>query len=136
MSIKVALVISIVLHSLLFFKLSSVEPDKPKPPQKAKGKERPVKISFLPMSKTATKPCKEFYVGLGVSYSPITDEISEIAPNSPASHNDIRVGDLLTDLESYRNLPIGSKVQVTILRRGIIITKDVIINKICTLEKE
>lgn len=136
MSLTIGLLISLILHSVLFYRLSSVKPIPPKPPKKqAKGNSR-TKVRFIPIAKSGAKPCKKFYTGIGIMYDFLTNEVTDIALNSPASRNDIRVGDLLTNFETYKGLPIGSKVQVTIIRAGIIITKDIVINKICTTEKK
>jgi len=127
---KKTLILSLLLHLCLFLKVSDKKtPPKKKPKVAKSGRAR---IIFSETSFRGNKKCKRFYIGLGVSYSYISGEISDIAPKSPAYFNDIRIGDILGTFENYAKLKAGTSVEVVLIRNGITIIKKMKIDKICT----
>ncbi len=133
---KIAILISLLLHLFIFLNISKDTKKKPKPNPKHKiAKKTKVKIKFTDMTKVGKKTCSNFYIGIGISYSRLLWEVLDVAPGGPAYFADIRVGDILLTNEKYEDLKINTLVKVTILRNGITITKKLKISKICEREE-
>lgn len=127
---KKTLIISILIHLCLFFK---IQPKMTPPKKKSKiSKITRVKFRFIKSIPNGGKKCEHFYIGLGISYSLLTGEISDVAKGSPADFNDMRIGDVLGTVEDFMGLEVGTQVDVVLIRNGITIVKKIKIEKICT----
>ncbi len=79
------------------------------------------------------KDCEKFYIGIGITHWQMFHEISTVVPGGPADLAGIKVKDILTepDLEIKDVYPIGTTVNIGIIRDGIIMNIPVKVGKIC-----
>lgn len=95
-------------------------------------------MSFIKKLENYIGDCDNFYIGIGITHGFISNDVSEVVPGGPADKAGIKVGDVL--LNSKLNIkdafPIGTSVNIVILRNSIITTIPIKVNKICTRKIE
>lgn len=84
-----------------------------------------------------SRECEKHYIGIGITYSYLSNTISDIAPGGPADRAGIKVGDRLADpsMRIRNQYPIGTSINVAIIKDGRTVNISVKVDKICTSEK-
>lgn len=128
MRIWVAFLISILIHtSISLIEISEKSKEKPKPKPK-KSKQMKVKLQLA--DRVGTRVCNNYYVGIGIEHW--LGIIDLVQKGGPADRAGIRAGDTLVEDIYVGHLEPGTVVEVITERNGIIIIKNIKIEKICT----
>jgi len=124
------LIASLLIHaSILSYKTSKEIKKKPKPKV---SRHQEINVKFVDTSAVGRKSCPDFYIGVGVFHSYGNRVVTEVSKGGPADRNDVRIGDIFIKKPDYTALEIGTIINVKIIRNGIIIIKNIKVDKICT----
>lgn len=136
---SVSLLLSLALHAIVLWGLQIPKPT----PEKKKPKKHTVQVQIKKpddsndfiddtLSMDATVACPRSYVGIGFKYWTLTNEISEIAPNSPAERIGLRAGDVIISMTNTHNRSVGDVFSITIVRNERVFTFETKLEDICT----
>ena len=124
--------ISLFLHIFVAYKYKTLN-NKPAPPESERSGNSRGGIEDEKDSiwvNYGAVPC-EYYNGIGIQFTGLTNTVMYVAPNSPAHKAGIKIGDeLITDLWKM-NLEFGQKIDIVVLRDGKQLVFSVTIDRIC-----
>jgi predicted metalloprotease with PDZ domain len=135
-SLSVAIIVSLILHAVILM----IEPENPYKieEKKNKGSQEQTKIKIkqgkdkikISAYENSQEPCPKYYIGIGILQS--WGDVLEVAKNGPAYKAGIQVGDTLLSQIDISKLKEGEVIDVTISRKGIILSYKIKVERICT----
>lgn len=132
---KPFLIFSILAHLILVVSLPEVTEQEPEELVKQAGgedEEEKSSISFniKKYEEDANIDCIDYYVGIGVTMN-FMRQVIEIAKDCPAEEAGIQKGDVMVTLLDIDNLTPKQEITVDIFRKGVLLSFQVIVDKIC-----
>ena len=90
-------------------------------------------MNFIKKLEHYVGDCDDFYIGIGITHEFISSKISRVVPNGPADKAGLKVGDAMlnSNLNIKDTFPIGTSVNIVILRNGITTVVPIKVDKIC-----